>query len=238
MAEKNETDKNGEDGFNIDKTHKIVQMMAIILAGVWGIYTFIYQSKIVPSLARPTLSVTSRIEKAGQREDMVAVHTTVTRTDVGQTSVRLLGYTVNVVGIKEGFLKKPEKNPVFTQSDKQSSIILESLYSGLPEKSEVIMHFGRLYQGATDMPADLSDMNPGESVSRDFIFFADRALFDYVDIHVRLVYMKLSDQPVPMTLDIGKDGKITASFEAFCPSQPKICEAINITEFTTKFSLW
>ena len=89
--------------FNMDTVNAAVQTLAILGAGAWAIYTFVYEAKIVPGLAPPTVSVTSVLEKAGERGDLVAIRSTVNRNNVGQTGVRVLGLTYNVVGVRMRF---------------------------------------------------------------------------------------------------------------------------------------
>src|SRR5918997_2323737 len=93
--------------FSMETLNSAVQTLAIVGAGAWAVYTFIYEAKIAPDLAPPSVSVTSALEKVGQRGDLVAIRSTVTRTNVGQTEVRVLGLTYNVVGVKMHFAEAP-----------------------------------------------------------------------------------------------------------------------------------
>ena len=238
MSETNESDEKKGKWFNSESVNNITQTLALVGAGIWGIYTFIYQAQIVPTLAPPTLSVTSNLEKAGQKGDKDAILATITRSNVGQTSVKVLGYTFNVIGVKQGFYNENETNPAFLQKNQDSSTVREARRYGNPEKTETIMHFGRLFKGASDLSSELADLNPSESLSRVFIFYADRSKFDYITIRVRFVYMKLSDPPIPLTLEVDKEGLLSAKLGAVCTNAPEKCRSINTTEFTTIFSLW
>ena len=71
-------------GFNTEALNNVVQTIALLAAGIWGVYNFVYQAKVVPSLAPPTLAVTCTVEKAGQRGNLTAIRSTVTRANVGQ----------------------------------------------------------------------------------------------------------------------------------------------------------
>src|SRR3954447_23597800 len=93
--------------FSLETLNSAVQTLAIVLAGVWGVYTFIYEAKIAPGLAPPSMSVTSTLERVGQRGNLVAIRSTVTRTNVGQAEVRVLGLTYNVVGVRTRFGDAP-----------------------------------------------------------------------------------------------------------------------------------
>src|SRR5919107_2022936 len=93
--------------WSMETLSSAVQTLAIVLAGMWAVYTFVYEAKIAPGLAPPSVSVTSALERVGQRDGMVAIRSTVTRTNVGQAEVRVLGLTYNVVGVKVRFGEAP-----------------------------------------------------------------------------------------------------------------------------------
>ncbi|HEY0615629.1 MAG TPA: hypothetical protein VGC96_13340 [Candidatus Elarobacter sp.] len=46
-------------------TSRVAQTLALILAGAWGFYTFVYQERIKPANATASLDVTFRLERAG-----------------------------------------------------------------------------------------------------------------------------------------------------------------------------
>jgi hypothetical protein len=133
--------------FSMETLNSAVQTLAIVLAGAWGVYTFIYEARIKPGLAPPSVSVTSALEKVGQRGDLVAIRSTVTRTNVGQTGVRVLGLTYNVVGVKMRFVEAPAADPMPGDLS-GSGAIAEARYYDEPEGGEVILRQGILFEGA------------------------------------------------------------------------------------------
>ena len=171
--------------FNMETLNSAVQTLAIVGAGAWAVYTFIYEAKIAPGLAPPSVSVTSALEKVGQRGDLVAIRSTVTRTNVGQTGVRVLGLTYNVVGVKMRFVEAPAANPL-PEDLPGSSTVAEAKYYDEPESGEVILRHGILFEGATALPSSPSGLNPGEAVSRDLVFYADPTKFDSIRFVVSL----------------------------------------------------
>jgi hypothetical protein len=112
---------------------------------------------------------------------MVAIRSTVTRTNVGQAEVRVLGLTYNVVGVRVRFGEAaaaaagamPEELPA-------SSTIAQARHYDEPQGGEVILRHGVLFAGATALPSEPSALNPGEAVSRDLVFYADPARFDSI----------------------------------------------------------
>lgn len=231
-----ETNESGK--LSTEALNHLVQTVAIIGAGLWAIYTFVYQARIVPSLAPPTLSVTSTLERAGIKGKQVAVHSTVTRSNVGQTGVRLLGLTYNAIGIKVQFSAGTGPHPgLLAQDLTRSSTISASRYYD-DRQREVIFRYGTLFEGATALPSSPSGLNPGETVAREMIVYADRDRFDAIRFQVRLWYSKESDPPIPLVFVINEHGHLSAEPAEPCRAEPDRCAGLKTTDFATELSLW
>jgi hypothetical protein len=220
-----------------DTVNNITQTVALILAGAWGIYTFIYQERIAPALAPPTLSVSSVLEKAGHHGDLTAIRCSVTRTNVGKSSVRILGLTYNVTGIKEHFLTGSSVNNDYNMGWGNASTVTRTRYQLEPTRQEIILRNGTLFAGAHPN-GNPSDLNPEEAVTRDMVLYADRARFDRVRLHVTLVYARLDDAPTPLVLEADDRGLLEAKVAPQCRDQEPICAPVFTTDFTTELSLW
>ncbi len=223
--------------FGMDTLNSAVQTLAIVLAGAWGVYTFVYEAKIAPGLAPPSVSVTSALERVGERDGMVAIRSTVTRTNVGQAEVRVLGLTYNVVGVRTRFGEAPAAGAMPGELPR-SSTVAQAKYYDEPEGGEVILRHGVLFEGATALPSAPSGLNPGEAVSRDLVFYADPTRFDSIRFQVELSYAKMSEPPVPLVFEARPDGRIAAVPGPDCRAEPSRCRALVTTDFGTEFSLW
>jgi hypothetical protein len=208
---------------DLDRVNTLVQTLAILGAGAWGVYTFVYEARIKPGLAPPVVSVTTGLAKAGERDGHVAIRSTVTRRNVGETGVRVLGLVYNVSGIRVRF-----------GADAASSGEAAGAYA-LDEPGTVILRQGKLFAGATD-GGEPSDLNPGEAVSRDSIVYADAKAYDFVRFEVSLVYTKADDPPVRLRLEREASGRLALRPQGECRAEP--CGRLNTTDFATEFSLW
>ncbi|WP_375408721.1 hypothetical protein [uncultured Methylobacterium sp.] len=224
--------------FSVETVSSLTQTLAIVGAGAWAVYTFIYEARIKPSLAPPAVSVTTNLVKAGERGDRVAIRSTVTRTNVGQTGVRILGLTYNVVGIKARFEEGGGRAGAFADTLPKASMVEQARGYTLSEAGDVILRQGLLFAGATDLPSAPSDLNPGEAVSRDLIVYADRSQFDSIRFKVSLAYGKSTDEAVPLRFETGPGAEIAMAPEADCRAEPEICRRLKTTDFATEFSLW
>ncbi len=216
--------------FSLDALSTVVQTLAILGAGAWGVYTFIYEARIKPGLAPPSVSVTTTLEKAGEREGRLAIRSTVTRTNVGETGVRVLGLTYNVIGTGIRF-GEPEAGPSAEALAGVAEVTAARF--GRAERQEMVLRLGVLFEGATALPAEPSELQPGEAVSRDLIFYVERDRYDSLRFQVDLAYTKLSEPAVPLRLGLGPEERIRAECAATTG-----CGGLATTDFGTEFSLW
>lgn len=224
----------GTTGFGVDRINTLVQTLAIIGAGAWGVYTFIYEARIKPGLEPAAVSVTTVLVRAGERDDHVAIRSTMTRKNVGQTGVRILGLAYTVTGIRAQF--GDNAAALLDRLDGQKRVAAARDYV-LTEPGTVILRQGVLFAGATQEEAEPSDLNPGESVSRDLIVYADRTRYDFVRFAVHLAYTREDDPPVRIRFAT-EDGLLVLKPGPDCKAEPETCRRLKTTDFSTEFSLW
>lgn len=224
--------------FGAERVNSFVQTVAIVAAGAWAVYTFIYEARIKPGLEPPAVSVTTELVKAGERDDHVAIRSTVTRKNVGQTAVRVLGLTYNVVGVRARFESDSASATKPTGTIDEAGQIAEAPGYTLSEPGTVILRQGVLFAGATDEDAKPSDLAPGETLSRDLIVYADRSKNDFVRFEVSLVYAKEDDPPVKLRFEEAEHGRLTLGPRADCRTDPEPCRRLKTTDFAAEFSLW
>ncbi|TPG58096.1 hypothetical protein EAH89_09015 [Roseomonas nepalensis] len=212
-----------------EAVNNVVQTLAILAAGAWGVYTFVYEARIAPGLAPPSVSVTSALERVGRKDGLVAIRSTVTRRNVGQAEVRVLGLTYNVTGVRVRF-----GGPGALPSALPAGEPVAQARDYAEEGEEVLLRHGVLFDGATGDP---SGLNPGEAVSRDLVFYADPARYDSIRFRVALTYAKMSDPAVPLVLAL-RDERIAALPGPGCAAPAARCGALATTDFGTEFSLW
>ncbi|GEP06221.1 hypothetical protein [Methylobacterium oxalidis] len=222
----------------IEQAASLVQTLAIVAAGAWAVYTFVYEARIKPGLEPPAVSVRTDLVRAGERGDRVAIRSTVTRTNVGRTGVRILGLTYNVVGISARFGADPGRAAAFAASLPAAASVGSARDYALTEPGTVILRQGTLFEGATDAPAEPSDLNPGEAVSRDLILYADRTQFDFLRVEVSFAFAKSDEAPVPLHFAAGEGGRLSLMPRADCRAEPETCRRLKTTDFATEFSLW
>jgi len=222
--------------FDAESVNAITQTVALISAGLWGVYTFIYQAQIAPSLAPPTVSLSSSLEKVGKQKDTAAIKMSLTRTNPGQSSVRILALTYNAVGIKEHFIVDNEKNDDFAESELNTQYLYKSRYVGNSEREELLFKEGVLFAGANPN-GSVAVLSPNETVTREVMLYADRKRFDRIKLKVSLFFQKESQSGRPLVLTTKNDGSISVVEKNPCQPGPD-CPAIEYTDYSTELSLW
>ncbi|AGY60286.1 hypothetical protein [Gloeobacter kilaueensis] len=237
MQEGTDQPSRSHEKFSLEKLNQAVQIVAIVAGGAWGIYTFVYRANIAPNLAPPTLSVTNVLTKVGHKGNWVAIRSTVSRSNVGHTGVRVLALTYNAIGVKTRFGKKTATGTNFARIAPGATVVSAARYYDNPVSDEVILHEGVLFEGATSKPSEPSTLNPGERVTRDLIFYVDRSKFDSIRFLVNFYYIRLSEQPLPLALKLDGRNLLMAEPDQTCLASGR-CREATITDFATEFSLW
>ncbi len=221
----------------IERVNALVQTLAILGAGAWGVYTFIYEARIKPGLEPPAVSVTTSLVRAGERGDRLAIRSTVRRRNVGQAGVRVLGLVYNVTGVRVRFGETAPAGTGAGDGTDEDHVARSGAYV-LEEPGIAILREGKLFAGATERDGQPADLNPGEEVSRDLIVYADRGRYDFVRFDVSLVYTRDDDPPVRLRFEHGPDGALHLRPRATCEAEPAACRVLRSTDFSTQLSLW
>ncbi len=76
----------------------IVEVTAIVVAGIWAFYIFAYENRIKPSMADPDVNVTASMQRLSERNGFIAVGLHLELHNVGTVRAHFLGMAVNVYG--------------------------------------------------------------------------------------------------------------------------------------------
>jgi len=172
---------------NHEPISHFIQVLAIIAAGIWAFYTFVYTEKIKPSNEPPTLATTATLEKVGRKEiesdgkkiSLLAVKATVTANNTSKAEVTVMAAYFNVRGLK---IK------LYDQRDDQAyhDYVASTLTSSLKDNQDTnvsrhdelhdstIVHSNNLLQNWT--------MDPGDQYARSTIFYIPEDNYDLLHI--------------------------------------------------------
>lgn len=187
----------------------LVEIAAILAAGVWAFYTFAYENRIKPSFAAPELNFVVTMQKLGERGGLIGVRLHTEIHNVGTVQASIVGLSYWVVGKRVEALRAA-RAPVISGG----GAVLKAFYtesSGTPV-------FGLAYLTRMADPASVSrtDLEPGADLARDTVFFVPAGRFDYLEAHLSARFTK-EKSAVPSTMTFGKDGLPTFNVPANRP---------------------
>jgi hypothetical protein len=190
-----------------------VQTIGIIIAGVWGIYTFIYKEIWVPKTAPVNVSLDLSLQKLNQRSiagktSMVPIGVAVTARNPSTREVFLLPTAWVAYGIA-------------ISSQKQESLGEGEIISSTTPQFFVDMYAKTTYRvlvGVGRLFPDIS-LEPSETATRRLILFVPAETYDEIDVQVVVPTttrpgkidlawnLTKRDTLTPLVYPIGPDGK-------------------------------
>jgi hypothetical protein len=87
----------GGDGL-LQKLRDAVEIVAIILAGCWAIYVFVYENRIKPANAFPEITIAAQLVREGHRGAFEIVDVRTQIKNVGTVPVQYLGFAETLRG--------------------------------------------------------------------------------------------------------------------------------------------
>ena len=98
----------GHRRLHAGRVREIVEVAAILLAGLWALYVFVYENRIKPALAPPTLSIDVQMRHVGNDGNLAVVRIDETIRNPGTTAVFFLGHAITVLGSNAIALKSSQ----------------------------------------------------------------------------------------------------------------------------------
>ncbi|HEY3675347.1 MAG TPA: hypothetical protein VGK84_05100, partial [Candidatus Tumulicola sp.] len=77
---------------------EIVEVVAILLAGIWALYVFVFENEIRPAFEPPTPSFTVEMRHVGNDRNLAVIRVDVALRNPGMADVRFLGFSLTVLG--------------------------------------------------------------------------------------------------------------------------------------------
>jgi len=175
----------------IEIVHVWAQTIAIVLAGIWAIYTFLHKEVYKPSRIQGNLSTEIELSDGGIKKGLQMIVANIELTnDSDRTLYTLDGYFV-VYGLKnrlqENYSFVSDLNNSFHEND-------ESFLSKYSQVESEIIAGGNIFE--------FYDFTIGGKSSKDLIFEFPDGCYDYIELRVVIpVINKEYDLYVETTLD-------------------------------------
>lgn len=187
--------KQARDHHGVAIVRDVVEVVAIIAAGIWAFYVFAYENRIKPSLLPPELNVSASMTKIGVHNGLIGVGLHLALHNIGTVKVHFLGVAVNVYGQR------------IVAAAPQGSVDRATLrweFSGFYRALPRIPVYSYAYVTQLGDPRTGVDafLNPGGSIEDDRTFYVPQGRFDLLTMGIDATYTKFEDQTIPTNLVI------------------------------------
>lgn len=188
----------------------IVEIVAILAAGFWAFYVFIYENRIKPLLADPQQNIVATMQKTSERGGTVGI---LLRTEVrNEGSVRFffVGYAVTVLGTR----MTPSNQPL-PPSRSSSSETTDTFFRLSPPVA--VYGDGFITQLGNPSSPHGGELQPGSSISQEHTFYIPAHRFDLLNARVIACFEK-TEAPSPARFEYRPDGTTAVS----CPNALRV----------------
>ncbi len=187
----------------------IIEILAILAAGIWALYVFAYEQRIKPASEPPQLLLTGSLHRLGEHKGLVQIGFKGTVLNNGRTDASIIGVGFDADGLRyttsgAPILERTNSGTTFYQRDVR--IASRTLVCRIIELTRFA---SRAYSGGFTL-------HPGEQIPYSAIFVVKRAEFDSVALYGSLAYTKLGiDGGYPTKVEHASTGAVY-----FAPAKP------------------
>lgn len=184
-----------------------VQTVAIIFAGLWGAYTFIYLEITKPAAAPINLSAQVHVREAGARPvaegsrggALLAIELDITASNPSTRTVHILSNYWRATGMRVG--ERDASIDWIEFANQQVEARAPNLLG-----HQYVVNGAQMVAFGSVMPD--TSLKPGESVSLTYVFYVREGEFDLIDVET-VVPTASTEGSVEVTWTVVPDGSVT-----------------------------
>jgi hypothetical protein len=175
----------------------VVEIVAIVLAGAWAFYVFIYENRIKPSFTDLQTDVSATMQKTSQRDGAAGILLKTAFRNSGTVRFYFVGYAVTVMGSKMTLSPRPTNDPHIRDS--------QHTYFRLSRPTPVY-GLGFITQLGDPKSGHGAELEPGGSYGQEHTFYIPANRFDLLTVHVSACIAKSNEKPIPSRFKASIDG--------------------------------
>jgi hypothetical protein len=189
----------------------IVEVVAILAAGIWAFYVFAYENRIKPSMADPEINVRASMQRLGTHKGFIAVSLHLQFQNVSPVRAHLLGLAVNVYG-----QRIVAASPKLAPGHPGTRYEFKGFYKSLP----AVPVYSWAYVTQLGDPSSTQDsiLDPGTSIENERTFYVPEHRFDLLTLAIDAPYTKFENATIPTHLVVTPQG----SSEVVTTSSPQV----------------
>lgn len=188
---------------------ELAEVLAIVLAGLWALYVFVYENRIKPALQPPTPSFSVKMSHVGNDGGLAVVQVDESIQNPGSAEVYFLGYSVTVLGSNVIPLESPAPEKRQTLKSKLQAFYAYSRPQAVYRNAFVTS------QGDPRATSGLS-VQPGQTTTFSNEFYVPLRRFDHLTAWIKAVYTN-SSTSTATTFTIEPSGLPRFRFPANAP---------------------
>lgn len=178
----------------------VVEVVAIILAGIWAIYTFVYVERIKPAMEEPRVLLSGSLQKLGEQRGLVALEFNMTMRNAGSTNVYLIASAFTATGVRFTSSGTPTTATLFKGALKIYTRDARTL-SRTP-----VYRLVNLTRYADSRYGGGFEITPGEAIPFSSVFLVRKRDFDEVSLDASIGYTKINSRVYPTRVRVNPVG--------------------------------
>jgi hypothetical protein len=178
----------------------VVEIVAIVAAGIWAFYVFAYENRIKPSLADPDVNVAASMQRLGTHNGFIAVSLRLELRNVGTVKAHFLGLAVNVYG-----QRIVAAAPKVTLDHPQLKYEFRGFYRTQPPVP--VYSWAYITRLGNPSTGQETTLDPGTMIENQRTFYVPQGRFDLLTLGIEAPYTKF-DETIPTHLSVDKQGAV------------------------------
>ncbi len=187
----------------LERANLSIQILAIFLAGVWGIYTFVYKEFYHPTTEEPYVSIKPKIQIVGESDHKYHVLLNLNVENNSKRVVKTFMPTVVLYGIKKPALTHRSERSLNTYFNR---LLKEDIVAMLSDKFSTEGVFMKIIGVGTFL--NRHEIPHGVKLSHDMLFGVEKLKFEYLLAIIRMPLTGNLEADLEMSYKIEKNSII------------------------------
>lgn len=195
----------GEGHSRLRAVRDVVEIVAIVAAGIWAFYIFIYENRIVPAQARQAAQFSATLQKTSDSHGLVGIRLVTKMRNISTVTDDFLGYAVVVSGQRISPTKTPD---VLTFRNGAADLTAD--YHSSPRVPVYVQGFittlGDPKRGS-GLP-----LEPGAEATNEYVFYVHSGAYNRLRATIIARFVRLGHASVPTSF-----ARDASGFPVFLP---------------------
>jgi hypothetical protein len=188
-------------GSLLTSVRDVVEILAIIAAGIWAFYTFVYENQIKPANSQPVGQIEGSLTRLGEKDGLIAVQSHLEIKNVGQTDIWLYGVAETVLG---STVRKREPHATIAPRTGEEYSLTDDVGWTKSDPKRAFA-FGILANIADPRSSNGWNLRVGNSVPFDRVFYVAAGRYDELQT---VVSLRFAARRVPQAFRLEPEDQI------------------------------